>query len=72
MKTINNIRKQKLSNFTEKFTDDIFLFSPMFTEHSKHLSLALEAIPNEGFRLKFCKSKFAQDSVNYLGVIIKK
>ncbi|OWR52012.1 putative orf [Danaus plexippus plexippus] len=37
----------------------------------KHLSLLLEAISKEGFRLKFSKCNFAQDSVKYLGHIIK-
>lgn len=37
----------------------------------KHLSLLLEAISKEGFRLKFSKCKFVQDSVKYLGHIIK-
>lgn len=65
------IRKHKLSNFTVNFIDDILVFSQTFTEHIKHLSLLLEAISKEGFRLKFSKCKFAQDSVKYLGHIIQ-
>lgn len=65
------IRKHKLSNFAVNFIDDILIFSPTFTDHIKHLSLLLEAITKEGFRLKFSKCNFAQDSVKYLGHIIK-
>lgn len=65
------IRKHKLSDFTVNYIDDILVFSETFTEHIKHLSLLLEAIQKEGFRLKFSKCNFAQDSVKYLGHIIK-
>lgn len=65
------IRKHKLSNFTVNFIDDILIFSRTFTEHIEHLTLLLEAISKEGFRLKFSKCNFAQDSVKYLGHIIK-
>lgn len=65
------IRKHKLSNFTVNFIDDILVFSQTFTEHINHLSLLLEAISKEGFRLKFSKCRFAQDSVKYLGHIIQ-
>lgn len=67
----NIIRKHKLSEFTVNFIDDILIFSQTFTEHIAHLSLLLEAISKEGFRLKFSKCAFAQDSVKYLGHIIK-
>lgn len=65
------IRKHKLSDFTVNFIDDILVFSKTFGEHIRHLSLLLEAILKEGFRLKFSKCNFAQDSVKYLGHIIK-
>lgn len=67
----NIIRKHKLSEFTVNYIDDILVFSETFTEHMKHLSLLLEAILKEGFRLKFSKCNFAQDSVKYLGHIIQ-
>lgn len=65
------IRKHKLSNFTVNFIDDILIFSRTFTEHIEHLTLLLEAISKEGFKLKFSKCNFAQDSVKYLGHTIK-
>lgn len=65
------IRKHKLSDFTVNFIDDILVYSKTFEEHIKHLSLLLEAISKEGFRLKFSKCNFAQDSVKYLGHIIQ-
>lgn len=65
------IRKHNLSDFTVNFVDDILIFSQTFDEHIKHLSLLLEAISKEGLRLKFSKCAFAQDSVKYLGHILK-
>lgn len=65
------IRKHRLSDFTVNYIDDILVFSKTFDEHIIHLSLLLEAILKEGFRLKFSKCNFAQDSVKYLGHIIK-
>lgn len=61
----------KLSDFTVNYIDDILVYSETFTDHIKHLSLLLEAISREGFRLKFSKCNFAQDSVRYLGHIIQ-
>lgn len=65
------IRKHKLMDFTVNYIDDILVFSKTFSEHITHLSLLLEAILKEGFRLKLTKCNFAQDSVKYLGHIIK-
>lgn len=65
------IRKHKLSEFTVNFIDDILVFSKSFEDHIKHLTLLLEAISKEGFRLKFSKCNFAQNSVKYLGHIIE-
>lgn len=65
------IRKHKLSDFTVNFIDDILIYSESFEKHIEHISLLLEAISKEGFKLKFTKCNFAQDSVKYLGHIIK-
>ena len=47
------------------------IFSKSFEEHIDHLSKLLEAIMEEGFRLKLSKCTFALDSVQYLGHIIR-
>lgn len=65
------IRKHKLSDFTVNYIDDILIFSETFEKHIDHISQLLEAILKEGFKLKFTKCSFAQDSVKYLGHIIK-
>lgn len=65
------IRKHNLTDFTVNFIDDILVFSQTFSDHIKHLSLLLDAICKEGFRLKLSKCNFAQDSVKYLGHILK-
>lgn len=66
----NILRKYKLTDFTVNYIDDILIFSKSFSEHINHLTLLLEAIKREGFRLKFTKCTFASDSVKYLGHII--
>lgn len=60
------IRKHRLSDFTVNYIDDILVISETFEEHVKHLSQLLKAIWKEGFKLKFTKCNFAQDSVKYL------
>lgn len=67
----NVIRKHKLSSFVVNFIDDILIFSKTFKEHLMHLSRLLEAILTEGFRLKFSKCSFANNSAKYLGHIIE-
>lgn len=66
----NILRKHNLTEFAVSFIDDILIFSKNFAEHIKHLTLVLEALSKEGFRLKFTKCKFASKSVKYLGHII--
>lgn len=65
------IRKYNLSGFAVNYIDDILIFSKSFEEHISHIKKLLEAISQEGFRLKLSKCLFAQDSVKYLGHIIK-
>lgn len=67
----NILRKYKLTDFTVNYIDDILVFSKSYTEHINHLSQLLEAIKQEGSRLKFTKCTFASDSVKYLGHIIQ-
>ncbi|GBP48076.1 hypothetical protein EVAR_85691_1 [Eumeta japonica] len=47
------------------------VFSKTFKEHLKHLSKLLDAIAEEGFRLKLTKCKFAAQSVRFLGHIVE-
>lgn len=67
----NILRKYKLTDFTVNYIDDILIFSKTFEEHVSHLTLLMEAIKKEGFRLKFTKCTFAANSVKYLGHIIQ-
>lgn len=67
----NIIRKHNLSNFVMNYIDDIMVFSKTFNEHIDHLSKLLDAIAEEGFRLKLTKCKFAAHSVRFLGHIVK-
>ena len=65
------IRKYKLSAFAASYIDDIIIFSKTFEEHIEHIKLLIEAIKEEGFRLKFLKCKFAQRKIQYLGHVIE-
>ena len=67
----NIIRKYNLTEFTVNYIDDILIFSRTFNEHILHIKKLLEAIREEGFRLKFVKCKFASNSVKYLGHILQ-
>lgn len=51
----NIIRKNGLTGFAVNFIDDILIFSQTFEEHIRHLKKLLEAIREEGFRLKLTK-----------------
>lgn len=67
----NILRKHKLTEFAVNYIDDILIFSKTFDEHVQHLTKLLDAIEEEGFRLKFTKCNFASDWVKYLGHIIQ-
>ncbi|CAB0006121.1 unnamed protein product [Nesidiocoris tenuis] len=68
---LNNIlRRNNLKDFSMCYLDDILIFSKTFNEHLQHLESLLEAIRNEGFRLKITKCNFARSEVRYLGHII--
>lgn len=67
----NIIKKHNLSEFTINYIDDILIFSKTFDEHITHIKKLMDAIQQEGFRLKFTKCIFAANSVKYLGHIIK-
>ena len=59
-------KKYNLSNFVVNYIDDIMIFSTTFEKHLNHIQQLLDAIIEEGFRLKFTKCKFAANSVKYL------
>lgn len=69
---LNNIvRKNNLNSFCINYIDDILIFSETFEEHLIHLGKLLQAIYDEGFRLKLLKCDFAKNSIKYLGHLIK-
>lgn len=61
------IRRNDLSGFAINFIDDVLIFSRTFSEHLQHIRQFLDAVVQEGFKLKLLKCKFAADSVDYLG-----
>lgn len=67
----NIIKKHNLSGFANNYIDDILIFSKTFDEHITHIKKLMDAIQQEGLRLKFTKCTFAASSVKYLGHIIK-
>ena len=53
------------------YLDDIILFSKDYNSHLKDVEVILQALQQEGFSLKLKKCKFFEDSVEYLGHIIR-
>lgn len=68
---VNIIKKFNLSKFCVNYIDDIMIFSKTFEEHLNQITLLLDAIKEEGLKLKFTKCKFAKNEVKYLGHLIK-
>jgi hypothetical protein len=64
------IKNRKLGGFCVNYIDDILVFSKTFEEHIMHIEKLLQAIIEEGFRLKFTKCEFAKDRVTYLGHVV--
>lgn len=64
------LHRRKLTNFCVNYLDDILVFSHTFEEHLTHLSLLMQAIFEEGFRLSFKKCTFAVPRINYLGHVL--
>lgn len=64
------LHRRKLTNFCVNYLDDILVFSHTFEEHLTHLSLLMQAIFEEGFRLTFKKCTFAVPRINYLGHVL--
>lgn len=64
------LRRRKLSDFCVNYLDDILVFSNSFEEHVRHLTLLINAIYEEGFRLSFKKCTFAVQTINYLGHVL--
>ena len=54
------------------YIDDILVFSVSFADHVRHIEQLMEALGNEGFKLKLSKCHFAKSSVKYLGHILEK
>ena len=53
------------------YLDDIIIFSKDYDSHLKDVEVIIQALQQEGLSLKLKKCKFFQDSVEYLGHIIR-
>lgn len=65
------LRRNNVDDFCINYIDGILIFPPTFKEHLTHLRRLFNAMWKEGFRLKFMKCKFAQDTVKYVGHVIE-
>lgn len=63
----NILRRNGLHNFCTKYTDDILVFSKSFEDHVEHITVLLQSLRAEGFRIKLSKCELAKHSVKYLG-----
>ncbi len=64
------LRKYNLTQFCTNYIDDILVYSKTYHEHLDHIQQVLDAINQEGFKLKLQKCTFAKNEVKYLGHII--
>lgn len=63
----NILRRNNLQNSCTNYIDDILVFSKSFDDHIQHVTLLLQALRAEGFRIKLSKCEWAKHSVKYLG-----
>lgn len=52
------------------FFDDILIYSKTYEDHINHLSLVLQLLADNHWKVKLSKCAFAQQSVHYLGHVI--
>lgn len=63
----NILRRNGLHNFCTNYIDDILVFSKSFEDHVQHITLLLQSLRAEGFKIKLPKCELAKHSVKYLG-----
>nr|GFA38738.1 putative reverse transcriptase domain-containing protein [Tanacetum cinerariifolium] len=70
MDLMSRVCKPYLDKFVIVFIDDILVYSKDVEEYEKHLKIILELLKKERLYVKFSKSDFWLDSVQFLGHVI--
>lgn len=68
---VDDILREFIGKFAYVYIDDVLIYSNTPEEHITHISIIADALYNANMKLSSEKSKFFQDSVEYLGHVIK-
>lgn len=70
IRALNLALGNEYSEFLTCYIDDLLITSRSFEEHMHHLDLIFTKLAQHNFTLKLEKSKFCQESLNFLGFIL--
>lgn len=59
-----------LKDFSLAYLDDIAIFSPMWRDHMRHITIASQRLKDSGQTVKAAKFQFAMTQVKYLGHVV--
>ena len=68
--TMNNLFQRYLRRYIIVFFDEILIYSRFFSDHLRHLEIALQVLKEGEFTLEFSKCSFAQQKIEYLGHVV--
>ena len=69
---MNDVFRDQLSDFVVVFLDDILIHSRTLQDHVQHVRFVLQKLRDNSFCAKHSKCDFFQNSIVYLGHLIKK
>lgn len=68
---VDDILREYIGKFAYVYIDDVLIYSSTVEEHMEHIRIIINALHNANMKISDEKSNFFQDSVKYLGHIIK-
>lgn len=68
---VDDILREYIGKFAYVYIDDVLIYSSTPEEHMEHLRIIINALHNANMKISDEKSNFFQDSIEYLGHIIK-
>ncbi|WJZ84253.1 hypothetical protein VitviT2T_003866 [Vitis vinifera] len=72
MDLMNRVFKPYLDQFVVVFIDDILVYSKIWEEHERHLSIVLQTLRDKQLYAKLKKCEFWLDKVSFLGHVVTK
>ena len=70
MRLMTNILHPVLGKCAQVYLDDVIVYSPSFEQHIKDLQIVLDLITKANLKLSPEKSKFAHQTLKYLGHVV--